>query len=159
MRISPIAPLAYVALNRCGCVVKKRPTGRWQLLASVLLFPHVLLGQQDAAPERRSLRVLSVQDEQIDVDGRLTEQEWRSAEMTSGFTQRDPDDGAPATERTEVRVLYSRNAVYVGVRAFDSEPDQIRSQLVRRDGLGRSDVIAVYFDSYHDRRTCFEFMV
>ena len=129
------------------------------LLMCTLVFPQISGAQHDGAPPARSVRALSIRDGQVDLDGRLTEVVWQAAQVATGFTQRDPDDGAPATERTEVRVLYSGSAVYVGVRAFDSNPDQIRSQLVRRDARAQSDQIAVYFDSYHDRRTCFEFAV
>lgn len=115
--------------------------------------------QQDSASVSRSLRVDRVRDGAIELDGRLTESAWLQAEVGGGFTQRVPADGSPATERTEVRVLYSGDALYVGVRAFDSEPHAIRAELARRDSKSQSDEIAVYVDSYHDRRTCFEFAV
>ncbi len=107
----------------------------------------------------RVLRAFRIGPSAIDLDGRLDDEAWRRADMASGFTQRNPNDGAPATERTEVRVAYTGSAVYVGVRAFDSEPDHIRSRLARRDAISQSDQIWLYFDSYHDRLTCFQFGV
>jgi hypothetical protein len=84
---------------------------------------------------------------------------WLRSDVGTGFIQREPDDGKPATERTEVRVLYSGRVIYIGVRAFDSQPEEIRSELARRDRRAQSDEIVIYLDSYHDRRTAFAFAV
>ncbi len=106
-----------------------------------------------------TLHANRIQEEAVDLDGWLTEEVWQRADVGTGFTQREPADGNPATERTEVRVLYTSHAIYVGVRAFDSQPEEIRAELARRDGQSQSDEIGIYFDSYHDRRTAFEFTV
>ncbi|HEX8905350.1 MAG TPA: DUF5916 domain-containing protein, partial [Longimicrobiaceae bacterium] len=96
----------------------------------------------------------------IHPDGRLDEPAWASAPATGDFTQSWPKPGSPATQRTEVRVLYDDDALYVGVRAFDSHPDSIASQLARRDATGiYSDWVHVVVDSYHDRRSGFRFAV
>ncbi|HSG82184.1 MAG TPA: DUF5916 domain-containing protein [Gemmatimonadota bacterium] len=94
-----------------------------------------------------------------EIDGRLDEAAWALADAIGGFTQRDPDEGEPATERTEAWVLYDDGALYVGVRAYDSEPDKIVGQLTRRDQYSSSDWIIISIDSYYDRRTAFEFRV
>jgi hypothetical protein len=93
------------------------------------------------------------------VDGRLDDAAWSTAAPATDFRQRSPRDGDPATERTEVRILYDNDAVYVGARMFDSEPARIAAQLGRRDDLGASDNFAVAFDSYHDHLTSFLFYV
>ena len=95
----------------------------------------------------------------IEIDGRLVEVPWGEATFADGFTQRDPVDGSAATERTEVRVLLSDAAIYVGIRAYDSDPDAIVARLARRDQNPESDAITIYFDSFHDRRTSFQFAV
>ncbi|MBV9109961.1 MAG: carbohydrate binding family 9 domain-containing protein, partial [Gemmatimonadetes bacterium] len=96
----------------------------------------------------------------IHVDGKLDEAAWASAPATGDFTQSWPKPGDPATEKTEVRVLYDDDALYVGVRAFDQHPDSIASQLARRDATGiYSDWIHLIVDSYHDRRSGFRFSV
>jgi hypothetical protein len=95
----------------------------------------------------------------VALDGRLTEPGWQSAVPISDFIQRDPHEGAPVTEQTEARVLYTDAAIYIGVRAFDSHPDQIKGTLTRRDQDSPSDWIMVGIDSYHDRRTAFVFAV
>jgi hypothetical protein len=94
-----------------------------------------------------------------EIDGRLDDAAWALAEVISGFTQRDPNEGEAATERTEAWVLYDDGALYIGIRAYDSEPDKIIGQLTRRDAYSPSDWLTVSIDSYYDRRTAFEFRV
>ena len=94
---------------------------------------------------------------EIQVDGRLDDAPWSTVMAATGFVQREPDPGAGATRRTEARVLYGDDAVYVGVRLYDS-PDSIAAQLSRRDDFGSySDAVFVAFDSYNDNRTAFVF--
>ena len=93
------------------------------------------------------------------VDGRLDDPEWRLAPAVTDFRQTDPDEGAPVSEATAVRVLYDGTAVYVGARLFDSAPARIVRRLARRDASTHSDEFRVFLDSYHDRRTAFEFIV
>ena len=93
------------------------------------------------------------------IDGRLDDVAWTLAEPATDFRQRSPRDGDSATERTEVRIVYDNEAVYVGARMFDSEPARIAAQLGRRDDLGASDYFEVAFDSYHDHLTSFLFYV
>ena len=97
---------------------------------------------------------------EVRIDGRLDEGAWSAATPAGDFTQAWPQVGRPATERTEVRVLYDEAALYVGVRMFDSAPDSIAAQLARRDASGiYSDWVHVAIDSYHDRRNAFRFAV
>jgi len=95
----------------------------------------------------------------IQVDGRLDDPAWDAAPPIDGFLQRQPDEGAPATLPTEVRVLYDDAAIYVGARMSDTAPDSIIAQLARRDNEVVSDLFVVFIDSYHDRRTGFYFGV
>ncbi len=92
------------------------------------------------------------------LDGRVNEQEWRAAPVASDFVQQRPLLGEPATERTEVRFLYTEDALYIGVICFDSEPDQIVDTQSRRDGnLNDSDSIQIILDTYHDQQNGFLF--
>jgi hypothetical protein len=94
-----------------------------------------------------------------DIDGDLSDAVWQTAPSITGFTQSRPDDGEPATERTEVRMLYDTDALYVFARMFDTEPGGIVARLGRRDDHMQSDMFYVMIDSYHDHRTCFRFGV
>lgn len=111
------------------------------------------------APERRITISHAVRTTAaIRIDGHLNEPAWAAAPVTDHFTQIDPDEGKPASEPTEVRVLYDDEALYVGVRASDT--GQVIGRLGRRDmPLGDSDWIGVMIDSYHDHRTAFGFDV
>lgn len=94
----------------------------------------------------------------IRVDGQLGEAAWQAAPAITRFTQRDPDEGAPVSQPTAVRILHDGEALYVGVRLTDSIG--VTNRLGRRDmALLNSDWFAVTLDSYHDHRTAFRFQV
>ena len=71
--------------------------------------------------------------ESIAVDGRLSEPAWEQAVPATDFIQKFPNNGAPSTERTEVRFLYDDDNLYVGVICFDSEPDRLVIKDLRED--------------------------
>jgi hypothetical protein len=93
------------------------------------------------------------------IDGILDEPDWERAPAATGFIQNEPDEGIPATERTIVKIIYDDEALYIGVRAYDSEPAEIVGHLTRRDNECPSDWIHLGIDSYNDKRTAFEFAV
>ncbi len=93
------------------------------------------------------------------VTGTVTESDWQQADLLSSFVQREPSEGAPATFQTEVRVVADASALHVVVHAKDPDPDKIVGYLTRRDGDSPSDWIYVFIDSYHDRRTGYQFGV
>jgi len=98
-------------------------------------------------------------ENQVKLDGLLNEDVWLMAPKATQFTQRAPNDGSSATEKTEIRLLYTDNHIYVGIMAFDSAPDSIQAPLFRRDGNEASDWVYISFDSYNDKRTAFTFGV
>jgi hypothetical protein len=67
------------------------------------------------------------------LDGVVNDEAWLEIEAYSSFTQTDPIEGAPASERTEVRILFDKTNLYIGVICFDSEPDKIIVNQSRRD--------------------------
>ena len=95
----------------------------------------------------------------VRLDGEFGEAVWTRAVPVTEFVQRDPREGAPPSFGSEVRVAYDASFVYVAVRAFDREPDRIVGIRTRRDSPSPSDWIRVVIDSYHDRRTAYEFAV
>ena len=95
----------------------------------------------------------------IVIDGDFSDPAWAQATPITSFLQREPREGAPATMRTEARVAFDATAIYVAVRAFDPEPDRIVGFLTRRDADSSSDWVHVLIDSYHDRRTAYQFGV
>lgn len=98
-------------------------------------------------------------DGDIVLDGRLTEPIWQKSEPATRFIQLKPVEGAPAEEKTKVYVLYDESALYVGAMMYDSEPDRIGDQIVRRDELGESDNFELSLDTNNDRLTGYRFRV
>ena len=94
------------------------------------------------------------------VDGRLDDAAWALAKPERGFRRDVPSDGNPAAQETEVRVVYDREALYIGARLFDDRPDLISRRLNRRDSFNyNNDAFFALIDSYHDHRTQFVFGV
>lgn len=94
------------------------------------------------------------------LDGRLDDPEWLNVEPATGFTQRDPREGAPATERTEIRIIYTTQTLFIGARMFDSQPQELVITQLRRDGrLQQDDHFALVLDTFLDRRNAFVFNV
>jgi hypothetical protein len=105
------------------------------------------------------LRAEPLADE-IRLDGILDEPEWQAAEVATDFVQQRPSVGERSTQRTEARVIYGADALYVGMRMYDTDPEGIAALLTRRDAFtNASDWAMVYVDSHHDRRTAFGFAV
>ncbi len=92
------------------------------------------------------------------VDGRLDEPVWQSAPPLTGFVQREPHEGQAATERTEVRVLFDRAALYVAAWLFDSQPSAIVVGEQRRDAsLQDTDAFVFVLDTFRDGQNAFVF--
>jgi uncharacterized protein DUF5916/cellulose/xylan binding protein with CBM9 domain len=109
------------------------------------------------AQERPTASAVKVDTPPI-VDGVLEDAAWQAATPLSGFTQAEPLEGEPASENTEVRIVYDDDAVYVGVVLHDSDPSQIVTTDTRRDaGLGDMDSFQVIFDTFRDQQNGFVF--
>ncbi len=93
-----------------------------------------------------------------DIDGIIGEMEWSAGEWGNSFTQYEPYNGRDVSQRTEFKLLYDEDNIYVAFRAFDDSPDSIVSRLSRRDNTD-GDELGIAFDSYHDFRTAFVFSV
>ena len=92
------------------------------------------------------------------IDGVLEEPAWQRATPIDRFVQIEPAEGELATEKTEVRILYTSTAIYVGVTCFDSEPSKIVTTDSRRDSaLNGQDSFQMILDTYHDRQNGFIF--
>jgi len=111
----------------------------------------------------RAIRIDPDGGDRVDLDGRLTESFWTRAPLIDDFRQREPQEGTPATERTEVRVAYDAENLYVGIDAFDSRPDLVVARLLQRDrvmsrhgfggiGFQGDDGVAILLDAFHDHR-------
>jgi len=95
----------------------------------------------------------------LKVDGLLNDPAWQNARFQGQFTQREPEDGAPASEKTEVGFLYNEKNLYIGVKCYDSEPDKIIAREMRRDAIvDDDDYFEIALDTYHDHRSGYYFI-
>ena len=94
------------------------------------------------------------------VDGSLDEGVWLSAAVIDDFVQQEPSEGDPATERTVVRLLYDARTLYIGVEAYDSQPDGVIATEQRRDSqrLLDEDNFQIILDTFRDRRSGYMFV-
>lgn len=131
-------------------------------LLCLVFWPEVGAAQDDQVG---AYRIRTDAGEEVRLDGVLNEDVWSRAVALGGFTQREPDQGADATEQTEVRIVYDDATLYIGVVAYDSEPEEIVARILQRDKLieplffgtgiqfAGDDAIAIMLDPFHDHRS------
>ncbi|HKG98453.1 MAG TPA: sugar-binding protein, partial [Pyrinomonadaceae bacterium] len=116
-----------------------------------LSWAHVSAQVPRATPivsgETRRIRVLRI-SEPIKIDGHLDESAWSEAVAATDFRQQEPNEGTPASEKTEVRVLFDDRNLYIGIHAFDSDPANINArELVRDASFSNDDKVEVLLDT------------
>ncbi len=92
------------------------------------------------------------------INGNLDDESWLSGTWEGNFTQNQPYSGRPESQRTEFKILFDENNLYVAIKAYDSSPDSIVNRLTRRDEQD-GDLVGLLIDSFHDLRTGFLFGV
>ena len=131
----------------------------WLLLFSAVLLSSAAEAQQPLPPTIQAVRLTTP----LRIDGKLDETVYATVPPMSGFTQQEPTEGAPATERTEVWFFYDRDNVYIVARCWESEPGRIIANELRRDhntvGAGNNDTFAFTLDTFHDLRNSLIFHV
>jgi hypothetical protein len=123
------------------------------------LLPIAVIGspQSKGDAQDRSISAHRLNGTTIEIDGKLDDLVWQNLPKQGDFLQRNPDDGARATQRTEFAVAYDSQFLYVGILAHDDQAELIDAILTRRDESSPSDWLYISIDSYHDHRTAFEF--
>ena len=115
-------------------------------------------GSDGASPPKQALAV-GIDSDLITIDGRLDDAAWREAHFFADFLQKEPEQGAAPTERTEIAFVYDGGALYIGARMFHQDPSNIAEVMTRRDEMGNVETLAVSLDTYLDRRTAYSFAV
>ena len=124
------------------------------LILLICLLP--LLAAADESPRLRVVRV----DEGPEIDGQLDDPVWERATVIDRLIQAEPQQGAPISERTEIRVLSDLDNLYFGIRNYDRHPELIIAQTMLRDAdLWSEDRIGIALDTFHDRRNGYLFEV
>ena len=112
----------------------------------------------DTSLYHRTMTAVKISERPI-IDGRLDDLVWQQVTFQSDFIQREPLEGEPASERTEVALLYDEGYLYIGARLYDSEPDKIRATEMRRDQfLYSDDNFEMIFDTFNDKRNAIYFV-
>lgn len=120
-------------------------------LLLLLLFTTIL-----AFGQRRSYQTSRFEGEAPKIDGYLNEDAWNAVEWAGDFTQWMPFNGALPSQRTEFKIIYDDNYLYVAIHALDSVPEEIVKRMSRRDGF-QGDFVEINIDSYHDYLTAYSF--
>jgi hypothetical protein len=115
--------------------------------------PTASVRKGSSAPTVRAVRA------SIRLDGRLDEAIYTTTEAIGSFVQQEPDETAPATEKTEAWVFFDDDMIYVAARCWESRPERRVANEMRRDAnqLRQNDTFAVLFDTFHDRRNGYLF--
>ncbi len=120
-------------------------------MAAVILvagFSHTVVGSSERRAAAAVIEAVAVPATgPMVIDGNLTEEVWQQAPLISEFLQREPAEGAEPTYRTEARIAFDSEALYVGIRAIDGEPNKLVGILTRRDQRSPSDWLKIVVDS------------
>ena len=121
----------------------------------ILLITNNIISQQSKPDTLVALKY----NKHIKVDGKLNESCWLNAPTIENFTQREQNEGEPATEKTKIAVVYNTNEIYVGIWCYDSEPDKISAQQMARDFSWRSDDnVEIMISTFNDNRNGYLFV-
>jgi len=126
-----------------------------------LLASGLATAPADAQEVRRGHQIQAVRVDVAPVlDGRLDDEAWRAAPVIESFTQQEPQEGAAASERTEVRIVYDDQKIYFGIYAFDSEPDRLVATEMRRNAerILQEDNFQIILDTFMDSRSGYMFV-
>ncbi|MGQ0538231.1 MAG: DUF5916 domain-containing protein [Gemmatimonadaceae bacterium] len=111
------------------------------------------------ATVKRAEAVRAERGGSLRLDGKLDDAIWHNAQFIAGFTQREPNEGQPATDSTSIAFVYDDDALYIGARLYSKDPSGIRALVTRRDREGSSEQLLISFDTFRDRRTAYTFGV
>src|SRR5688572_19602240 len=136
-----------------------RLADRMRDLAARLVIALLLLICLPPSVRAQGVEAMRVSGSALELDGRLSEDVWRSAPPARRFLQREPNEGAPAADSTEVRFAYDASALWIGARMYSRKASDIRALVTRRDREGSSEQIIVSLDTHRDRRTAYTFSV
>jgi hypothetical protein len=132
------------------------------LFAALLASARASQAQETAtelSPQRPAIVAVRT-PEPVEIDGVFAESAWSLAAAATEFLQKDPNEGAAASERTEVRILFDTGNLYIGVHCYDSQPGGIRATELRRDNeFDSDDIFEIILDPLHDHRNGYLFRV
>ncbi|MFE3846565.1 DUF5916 domain-containing protein [Flavobacterium sp. LB3P45] len=110
--------------------------------------------------QKKVLHAKSISDN-ITIDGKINEEAWNTASVATDFVMYEPDNGKPIStdKKTDVKILYDNNAIYVAAVLYDNNPAKIKTEITNRDIFGVSDIFSVYINGFNDGQQDFRFYV
>jgi len=126
---------------------------------SLILFAFTLFFSLDSYSQRKTLQAKTI-SEKITIDGKLNELIWNSAPIATDFLMFEPDNGKliDSTKKTDVRVLYDNEAIYIAALIYD-DPQKILKEITQRDNFGTADHFGVFINGFNDGQQDFRFLV
>lgn len=127
---------------------------------SLILLFFAIISTFDSYGQRKSLQAKSI-SENISIDGKLNEAIWNTAPVATDFLMLEPDNGRPISpnKKTDVRILYNNDAIYVAAILYDDEPQKILKELTQRDNFGTADHFGIFINGFNDGQQDFRFFV
>ena len=123
----------------------------------LICIPALATAQNNSGAARKSIEAVRITRAPV-IDGVLDDDVWALAKPITDFHQTRPGDQTPTSEDTEVRILYTEDAIYIAARMDDSEPDLIATPTLRHgQGLGPDDRLVIILDPFNTRRTGYRF--
>jgi len=120
-----------------------------------LLFgAHIAFGQKKTV-------IASRISESILIDGKLDESAWENVSIANNFFGFEPDNGGaePINQKTEVKIIYNDDGIYIGATLYDNEPSKIEKEITQRDNFGTADIFGVFLNGFNDGQQDFRFLV
>ena len=127
---------------------------------SLILLFFAIISTFDSYGQRKNLQAKSI-SENISIDGKLNEAIWNTAPVATDFLMLEPDNGRPISpnKKTDVRILYNNDAIYVAAILYDDEPQKILKELTQRDNFGTADHFGIFINGFNDGQQDFRFFV
>lgn len=128
------------------------------LIAGLIFWGAVLSFGQENKGNQDQYQVKAVEvDTAPKIDGILENPLWENGALIEAFTQFEPQEGAPPSEKTTAYIIYDQNNLYIALRCYDSDPKAIRAGLTQRDKVMGDDEITIYLDTFNDKKRAFAF--
>lgn len=133
-----------------------------KIITCLIIFSQYSLAQEQekALAEKKRLSTLKTKSS-IKIDGALNEADWENVPVAKNFVMYNQDNGKPETNelRSEVKVLYDNDAIYIGAILYDNEPNKILKEISQRDNFGSTDAFGVFINGFNDGQQEFSFFV
>ena len=111
----------------------------------------LVLSQGYVFAQKKALKTI-ISNEKITIDGEFSEQIWKQTDVAKDFVMLEPDNGKAEepNQKTEVRIVYNNDGIYIAAKLFDTKPNTILREITNRDEFGTSDHFGIFINGYND---------